>query len=277
MEAGFAQSPIDETQALIVRMERNLHDFLAAQGERPGASCHQEAGYTRVISGLPGINRIIRCNLSPDGADQAIATESAFFHAIGESYEWLLTPSTRPSDLGKRLASAGLCLLWDLPAMFLNLRAWTPDRTELVALGRTDETVIRHLAATEEMDDWRSVAASAYPFGATRQDAARSMLSHLHGLPAFTFWLLSTAGKPVSVASSFRSGEDAGLFWFATLPEFRGKGYAGRIGVQMLKHLRGEGVRRVFLQASDAGHGLYANLGFRDLCRVSTFRSPARS
>jgi ribosomal protein S18 acetylase RimI-like enzyme len=76
-------------------------------------------------------------------------------------------------------------------------------------------------------------------------------------------------GKPVTVGTVTRVGRVAYIGTVATLAEYRQRGYAEALMRQSLEDARKLwGLERTVLHASDAGHALYKQMGYRD---VATF------
>jgi ribosomal protein S18 acetylase RimI-like enzyme len=76
-------------------------------------------------------------------------------------------------------------------------------------------------------------------------------------------------GKPVTVGTVTRVGGAAYIGTVATLAEYRQRGYAEALMRQSLEDARKLwGLERTVLHASDAGHALYKQMGYRD---VATF------
>ena len=72
-------------------------------------------------------------------------------------------------------------------------------------------------------------------------------------------------GEIVSTAVGFTVDGATGVFNVATAPERRGRGYGAALTARAVRDGFEAGSRLAFLQASDAGHGLYRRLGFRDV------------
>lgn len=73
-------------------------------------------------------------------------------------------------------------------------------------------------------------------------------------------------GQPVSTLEVFSTDQTTvGLYGFATLEEYRGKGIGTTLMTYALNKAREEEVRRVVLQASEDGLNIYKRLGFEQL------------
>lgn len=84
--------------------------------------------------------------------------------------------------------------------------------------------------------------------------------------------LLGMIGNCVAtVGMSYRNGETAGLYFIATLPEFRGNGYARLLVQELIEKNFADGAKQIVLHASDMGYRLYENLGFFKDGPISTY------
>ena len=93
-----------------------------------------------------------------------------------------------------------------------------------------------------------------------------------------TIVVLTISGRAAAVGMSVWSGSAAGLYWIATLPEFRRRGAASVVTAALVGRLRDEGAERCYLQASQAGMSIYRRLGFRSvLWRTVHIADPAGS
>ena len=67
------------------------------------------------------------------------------------------------------------------------------------------------------------------------------------------------------------NGRSACLLNMYTIPEFRGRGLAGKILAALVEKAREKKCCKVFLNASDMGKPLYQKFGFKDLCNEMVF------
>ena len=81
-------------------------------------------------------------------------------------------------------------------------------------------------------------------------------------------YLAPATGEAESCLVTFDAGDDCGVFWVATAPEARGRGLATLLMRAALADARERGCTTSTLQATAAGHPVYARLGYRDLGRL---------
>ena len=78
------------------------------------------------------------------------------------------------------------------------------------------------------------------------------------------------AGKtPVATSIGFSHLGIGGVYFVATLPKFRGKGYGRALTEQAAVDARREGCRASCLQSSQMGYPVYARLGYRTITSYS--------
>jgi len=79
-------------------------------------------------------------------------------------------------------------------------------------------------------------------------------------------------GEPVSTTAVVEGGGALGVYNVATLPGFQRHGYGEAVMRHAVEDRQRElGLRRVLLQSTPAGYGLYERMGFRTVTRVSVY------
>jgi GNAT superfamily N-acetyltransferase len=91
---------------------------------------------------------------------------------------------------------------------------------------------------------------------------------------AFVCWVGYRDGTPVATGASVRSDGALGIYNVATAPEHRRQGYAEAITRYTIDAgLRECHARRIVLQSTSQGHGIYQRMGFRPVTRVLVYNS----
>jgi hypothetical protein len=266
---GLEEQALAGGHGAVLRMEGNLHAFLACLGGGPRGRVEELEGYTRVRSGIKHLNRIIDCRIEDGRAEACMRREIDYFDSIGEGFQFVLTESSRPLSLARRLVETDFSLSCDLPAMALDISAWKAGRSDKPRL--PEGAALQRVACEDELEDWLKVCECAYPFGGENREASWSMLGALAKNGKTKFYLVRASDAPVHAAALFVSGHDAGLYWGATAIGHRGRGYAAACQRAMLSDLAEGGIEMAFLQASDASHGLNLSTGFYDIGRMRIF------
>jgi len=78
-------------------------------------------------------------------------------------------------------------------------------------------------------------------------------------------------GELVATSTVLLSDGVAGLYIVATMPEARGKGVGSYMMVALLLEARCEGYRAGILHATRMGYPVYARLGFKQYCLLTSF------
>ncbi|MDQ5854439.1 MAG: N-acetyltransferase, partial [Chloroflexota bacterium] len=105
------REPLEDlsTTSLVKAIEENAVEFLLALGRAGGAEERNEPQIQWVIGGSPidYHNCVVRADLRPETADDAIRESVERFQAHGVPGTWHVGPSMRPPDLGSRLLAHG--------------------------------------------------------------------------------------------------------------------------------------------------------------------------
>lgn len=89
-----------------------------------------------------------------------------------------------------------------------------------------------------------------------------SLLYELSAIDGFDFFGLRHEGELVSTLLSYSESGISGLYFIATKPEHRGKGYAGNLIRYVLNFLFNQGKEKVVLQSDRKAVPLYLRTGF---------------
>lgn len=90
----------------------------------------------------------------------------------------------------------------------------------------------------------------------------------LLGQPGWRFWLAYRDGEPGAAAYTYDDGTAVGLYWLATLPEFRSRGL-GRAILNAAFAVHPE--QDFTLVATEAGRPLYESIGFETVATATWF------
>ena len=87
----------------------------------------------------------------------------------------------------------------------------------------------------------------------------------------FDAWIGYRNGEPVTSAAVVANDETLGIYNVATLPQFRGKGYAEAAVRHAVEQAGAAGARRIVLQSTAPGYPLYVRMGFCPVARFTIF------
>lgn len=245
----------------------------------PGARVGREADLTWLGSGRPfsSLNHVqqIAIAASDDAIEDRITDVQASL-ADGGSVPatWWVSPSTRPTDLARRLVARGFVEAEPEFGMVLDI-----DAARAPEPMAADVSVVP-VATRSELDEWLLVMGGAYGWQGGGGGSA-SAWAELYGAaidepdPPWRHFLVREAGRPVACSSMFYAGGRAFVTNIGTVPDARGRGLGTVATRATLDDARGRGHRTASLAASLMGRGLYARLGFVEECRLDRYVSPA--
>ncbi|BCY10651.1 GNAT family N-acetyltransferase [Actinoplanes sp. L3-i22] len=94
----------------------------------------------------------------------------------------------------------------------------------------------------------------------------RALPPRVLGLPGWKVWLAYSEGEPAAAAYTYDDGAAVGLYWLATLAEFRSRG----LGRALMNGVFAAHPDQVCtLTATEAGRPLYESLGFRTVATAT--------
>jgi GNAT superfamily N-acetyltransferase len=254
--------------AMVEAIEGNTVAFLLALGRAGGGEERDEPGIQWVIGGSPIAyhNCVVRADLAPEEADVAIAASLASFRAHGVPGSWHVGPSMRPPEIGARLVAHGFTP-GDEPGMAADLHALNEAVSFPAALQ------IERVRDERTLDEWARTLSLGFGEGEREAFWVRDMYRRLgYGdAGAWRHYLGRIDGRGVATATSFLAVGVAGTYFVSTAPTFRRQGIGAAITLAALRDARDLGYRVAVLGASDMGHSVYRQLGFRDYCTLGVY------
>ncbi|MEV4538922.1 GNAT family N-acetyltransferase [Asanoa sp. NPDC049518] len=93
-------------------------------------------------------------------------------------------------------------------------------------------------------------------------------------IPGCSVWLAHLRDQPAAAGCTFDDGAVVGVYWLATLPEYR---FAGLGRAVMTKAINTRPDRPFVLTATDAGRPLYESMNFRAVTTTTWYMRPANA
>jgi GNAT superfamily N-acetyltransferase len=196
--------------------------------------------------------------------DVSLATAERHFESVGLPY----TVEFRAEGLVRcdpPLRRAGFEPVGETPAMVLI----DPRPPPASASGLE----VVPVAGPEDLADFQRT--SFLGFGLPERAGALFLTEQLLALPGVTLYLGRVDGEPVCTSALVQTGEVAGIYWVATLPDFRGRGLGAAITWAAVQGGVDRGCRVASLQASAMGAPVYIRMGFDTPTHYVKYQQPA--
>ena len=196
-------------------------------------------------------------------ADELAAEAERVQGGAGLHHRALIVPD---EDSGARLAPAFAALGWQVHRHLVMVQREPPERAADTALvEEVDEAALRPGRERQILGE---------PWGTP--EAARQLLDaklQIARAVRTRFFAVLVDGQPVSWTDLYSDGATAQIEDVATLPAYRGRGYASAVVLRALAEAREEGNDFVFLVADDEDwpKALYRRLGFAPAGRYFKF------
>ncbi|MFN3323865.1 MAG: GNAT family N-acetyltransferase [Bryobacteraceae bacterium] len=256
---------------LLEALEANLHGHIAyVQRQLPGMTVENWDDLLLVDSHLPTdtFNKIARARLRDADAHRRVSEAIGHFRSAGRPFAWWVGPCSQPSGLGRLLEAHGLQPAESELGMAAGLTR-LPTTHEFPA-----GLEIRRARSREEVADFADVTAANWDSPDPSVLAFYDMAAPLLLLPECPMQLFVgyLDGRAAAAGELFLGGGVAGLHMVSTRREFQRRG----IGLAMTWHLSDQGRRQGFtiatLQASEAGRGVYARIGYTACCELIEYQ-----
>jgi Acetyltransferase (GNAT) family len=228
----------------------------------------ERPGWRQIVtpSATGYLNEVSVAQLAPEDAERAIDGAIADYRAHGLATKWYVGPSSRPADLGERLARRGF-ESWDVRAMGLETDRplAPPSDIDVVEVGEPElegylDTSMRGWAIDDEQ---RTVERDAHLFEITK----RPQTAH--------FFAARIAGANVGTAGIFLRDGFGYLVGGQVLESARGRGAYRALVAARLAFLRARGDGyAVTLARESTSAPLLERLGFETIFRCKCYLLP---
>jgi GNAT superfamily N-acetyltransferase len=215
---------------------------------------------------FPGCNVVFRTRLAPEKVEKTVAYLMAKARRRSIPVQWYITPDTRPTDLGKYLASRGFTTYGDGAGMAIDLPAMKSARRQ------PDNLNIIEVTDRATLKTWCQIAMAGFGAPAGAENNLYDFYSRDMDIKQpVRFYLGLLNSNPVATSMVYFGAGVAGLYYIATLPEARNRGIGSAMTEKPLTVAREMGYRLGTLQASKMGEPVYRRMGFEEYCRVSSY------
>ena len=258
---SHGSKPEAVSSELLHRCDENfIEAFRSVARSLPKSHIREHRGIVMIASGIPGpeFNPVFITEPPPD-PDSVLATSASFMSDAGIPSWRAVVFSACKSTMEPAAHSAGLRPGAELPGMILDP---IPPRRAPLPLGfKVRPVKDRSLWAT-------MVTVGMRGFGGAAPRDPEDLLPFTEGKGWRGY--VGFAGKtPVATSIGFTHLGIGGVYFVATLPEFRGKGYGRALTEWAAVDARREGCRTSCLQSSAMGYKVYAGMGYRTITSYS--------
>lgn len=258
-----------EDPRLLAALEQNTTEAYADCARNMSGEVEVSPAMTRYTCAAPIslFNGVGLAHIAPERLDAQIEAAIQPFTDRSLPMQWWIGPSSRPTNLGARLAAHGLADAGDLPGMALELSAQRQTSAPPSSLTITPATT------RETLEKWAHVAVSG--FGMPQQISPMlfemSVRQSIRPNPQWVYFLGRLDGRPVATSALFLSAGVAGVYCVTTLPEARRRGIGAEMTRAALQHASAQGYGISILQPSQMGFSVYETLGFRTVLTFHIF------
>jgi ribosomal protein S18 acetylase RimI-like enzyme len=165
---------------------------------------------------------------------------------------------------------SGIAALHALGAQFEHAE-YKMELDELHLPARFDEQLRVEQAGRAEAADIARITTSA--FGGSEEDGRAYVLGNM-GSDTHRYYLARLGETPIGALTLIVGGGEAGIYGFAVLPEYRGRGYGRQILARAIEQALETKPEKVILEVApenDRALGLYLSVGFRETNRYDYY------
>jgi GNAT superfamily N-acetyltransferase len=205
---------------------------------------------------------IYRTRLNEANGQHSICATIAAIQSNQAPSRWIVEPGATPADLGDRLEANGFRRHYYLAGMAADL-----DQTRL-DYPCSAEIMIRRVQSTGEMQHWaKAVNLGLYGGANINMGLLEKLLTDTRA----QFYIALYGDTVVATAMQFLSAGVAGLYFIATLPDYRNRGIGKAITCAPLLYARKLGYHVSTLLASSMGERIYRQIGFEEYGRFHVY------
>ena len=259
---------IDETDKVVKALEANLFSFFTNFGRTPLGEINESDNLLYFVTGIGSLfyNGVFGAQLQVEEVEEAIAKLIEYFAAKQVPFCWWTSNSTQPADLGKYLEAQGLKYLSKFTGMAMDLSSNLASRSspkDLEIISVEDRTTL---------ESWLRIGAIGFDIPL---ELVEDLLLVEESLGFQSDQYIRYLGlwqkTPVATSALYLDAGVAGIYFVATLPEARGKGFATQLVQTALEDAQKLGYQVAILQASAMGKNIYQRIGFQECCPVELY------
>jgi ribosomal protein S18 acetylase RimI-like enzyme len=205
--------------------------------------------------------------LSP-GSSESIEEIKEYYSKINLRFWWWLYPRGDTPQSRDLLAGAGMDLIAQIPCMAADL--------DIKALEEKipAQITIAEVKSNDDLLLWADISFRGFQMPErAREQYSAFVLSFARGeKQAQRLFLAYVDRNPAATSLLFVNKETAGIYYVATLPEFRSKGLGFYVTLAAMNAAKNAGYKKIILQATPAGEKVYRRIGFQEICRAQIYK-----
>ncbi len=195
-----------------------------------------------------------------------------FYRQQNLRFWWWVYPRGDSSQTKEMLENAGMRLIAQIPCMAADFNIKTlNDKTP-------DEVTVSEVKDTNDLLVWADVSLRGFQMPErAREQYNKFVLSFQRGnKEAQKLFLAYIDKKPVATSLLFMDKDTAGIYYVATLPEYRNRGMGYFVTLAAMRAAKAAGHNNIILQATPAGEKVYRRIGFQEICRAHIYKIPTK-
>jgi GNAT superfamily N-acetyltransferase len=255
--------------AVLDAIDHNYRASMRAFGLASHVKLRENDSLFWFITGVPdsAFNSIMYANLMPEQIPGSVRElhQLRSLHAV--PMNWLIGPSSRPTNLGQLLVAEGLTYFVDLSLMVVDL-AMQVASNELPA-----DFSIQRVTTPAVFAEWIETEQQGFEVEVPlvpALTALRQGMGIAHTYPVYHF-IGRLSDQPVATASVVFAAGIIGVYDVATVPFARNRGIGTAMTQHILQAARQAGYEIAFVQPSGMAYHVYERLGFRECGVCSVF------
>ncbi len=256
---------------IIYEIENNLFEAASLWASGHGGKFFEGEDIIWSYTATKTMNQILGALFKAADIESKIYNTLKRFREWGVPVEWICGPSTKPYDLGDYLEKHGLKFTEQWTGMALEMGQ--PVKKQAPLEGLTIKQV--DTKDDEMLKKWIDIIVKSFNgWGEDDRQGIYSILADSAKAGKDKDFIKFTAlynNVQCSTGALYLGSESAGIYFAATLPEYRGKGIAGELMLKMLDFAVKKGRKLAVLHATKHGEGMYKKLGFKQYCKLNVY------
>ncbi len=183
---------------------------------------------------------------------------------------WWVYPCGQSATTNEALQNEGLNYLESIPCLALEVITINHTMT------RCNDIEISFVKDEKELKMWGDISFTGFEMPLeTRMKYNKFVMSFdISARSPQKLFVAYFMGQPVATSLLFLHGDNAGVYFVTTLPEYRNKGIASALILNSIKYTKTAGYKYCILQSSKDGLAVYKRAGFQECCCADIYSLP---